>query len=893
MSKNSAKRRADEDAIKELASPLDPIYAARREAVKSLPRFWGTALAQHARLAVVVAGQDDMKALSHLTDLWVEYDSVEPRAFSIIFEFSENPYFSDKTLKKEYKYTPPTGTPAPGTNVDANGVSDAQEVFEWESHITPQSIKINWKDDAHNLTKLSPRIVNPEDPEDVEEIGSFFNWFEHGPDFGEIGPTIVQDIFPHALSYYRGEGEMGRAMIDSDDEMDSDEEDEEDDDDDEEEIDLEQPRKRRPSAHKRVLFLTLVFSSLANICLPNLATLYDHRSDETKQISWAIMAIKSRYVLVTPPTAGQIFLPSQPTDDHIAIEIDLTPFCVEYKLHCVKLGASCLILNKIMSSHISEFDSGLVRLDAHELDGGHASADRSISPHADRVSESNLVYFPDNGSSNTSAFFVKHIAICTCDAPSAHSLPISDISNLHSPNNPPPGVIGSGNILQGPLSALPHTSTSVPVNVPGSLLPAVGEDDIAAERVLPGILPTRSDDLRSRFYRNLFSSPEPSRGHPTLVRTNVASGRRIFSIPIPTFDIAPTIELPSSRETSHNSICSLHQSSDAELSQVLHNGDSPPSPVVEAGSNHHNSPNLGPVTYVSPAFGIGAGSINESQYGTLPPATSTPILSSNEATRLTNNNANTQDLDDTSVMDTTSTSLVPRNALMFLATLHHLSSTAAANRRTDGADNLTPTIPRPPMTTLIPPEDKQAWSYSYGESHGDESEIGLDESAHVHLRPFVSAQIPHNTGAQIYSPMFHLTKRDAWVDGPSPPTPSPDPRIPHVHPENVLPESHYPEGPYSIALSSPAQVPGPVKPLVDGNEEDDEDESDNEDEYDQYLSSGEDGSVVPKSAVHNHVDGPANYQSRGLGHPLGKVAPVVLSESEGSAHPDDDFVRHC
>lgn len=53
-------------------------------------------------------------------------------------EFSENPYFSDKVLKKQFKYTPPEGTPTPGTGVDANGVSDAQEAFEWESHITPQ-----------------------------------------------------------------------------------------------------------------------------------------------------------------------------------------------------------------------------------------------------------------------------------------------------------------------------------------------------------------------------------------------------------------------------------------------------------------------------------------------------------------------------------------------------------------------------------------------------------------------------------------------------------------------------------------------------------------------------------------------------------------------------------
>ncbi|KAB5590139.1 hypothetical protein CTheo_6426 [Ceratobasidium theobromae] len=270
MSKNAAKRRADQDAAKELVSPLElpelseeqqklraeiavdaatqkimqPIYTARREAVKSLPRFWGTALSQHAQLAVYMAGQDDMKALSYLSDLWVEYDQVEPRAFTIVFEFADNPYFTDKVLKKEFKYTPPDGTPAPGTNVDVNGVSDAQEAFEWESHITPQAIKINWKDDAHNLTKLSPRILNPEDPNDVEELGSFFNWFEHGPDTNELGPTIVQDVFPQALRYYRGEGEFGRQMVDSDEEMDSEDDDEDDDEDDEDEIDLEQPRKK-------------------------------------------------------------------------------------------------------------------------------------------------------------------------------------------------------------------------------------------------------------------------------------------------------------------------------------------------------------------------------------------------------------------------------------------------------------------------------------------------------------------------------------------------------------------------------------------------------------------------------------------------------------------------
>ncbi|KAG8737865.1 hypothetical protein FRC12_016995 [Ceratobasidium sp. 428] len=273
MGTGSGKRRIDEDNAKDVKSPLDlpqlseqqlkvvdaqvklheraeiavdvasnkilqTAYQKRREAVKALPRFWGTALAQHDQLAVLISGQDDMKALSHLTDLWIEHDSTEHRAFTILFEFSENPYFLDTVLKKEYKYTPPEGT-AIGTGVDANGVSDAQAAFDWELHITPQAIKISWKDDAHNLTKLFPRAVNPEDPEDVEEFGSFFNFFEHGPDAGSIGPTIVQDIYPDALRLYLGEGRML-----SDEEIDSEDDDESDDEDDE--IDLEQPRRKKP-----------------------------------------------------------------------------------------------------------------------------------------------------------------------------------------------------------------------------------------------------------------------------------------------------------------------------------------------------------------------------------------------------------------------------------------------------------------------------------------------------------------------------------------------------------------------------------------------------------------------------------------------------------------------
>lgn len=41
-----------------------------------------------------------------------------------------------------------------------------------------QPTKIEWKDETKNLTKLYPRIHNPEDADEIEETGSFFHLFE-------------------------------------------------------------------------------------------------------------------------------------------------------------------------------------------------------------------------------------------------------------------------------------------------------------------------------------------------------------------------------------------------------------------------------------------------------------------------------------------------------------------------------------------------------------------------------------------------------------------------------------------------------------------------------------------------------------------------------------------
>ena len=49
--------------------------------------------------------------------------------------FKENPFFSDRVLKKEYKYVPPPITE--GEKPDENGITESMLDFTWERDIQP------------------------------------------------------------------------------------------------------------------------------------------------------------------------------------------------------------------------------------------------------------------------------------------------------------------------------------------------------------------------------------------------------------------------------------------------------------------------------------------------------------------------------------------------------------------------------------------------------------------------------------------------------------------------------------------------------------------------------------------------------------------------------------
>ncbi|KAF8971429.1 hypothetical protein BDZ97DRAFT_1913911 [Flammula alnicola] len=194
---------------------LRPVYEKRRKVVANIPNFWPVALMNHSLFAYHAQHNADQTALSYLEDIWVEKDPNEHRCFTIEFHFKENQFFTDKVLKKEYKYVPPPA--AENEKPDENGITESMLDFSWDRDVQISTVKINWKDPEKALTKV------------------FFNFFEHEADPSEVGIVIANEIFPEAIEYFLGnvDGDI------------TDSEEEDDEDDDAEEIDLEKPRTKK------------------------------------------------------------------------------------------------------------------------------------------------------------------------------------------------------------------------------------------------------------------------------------------------------------------------------------------------------------------------------------------------------------------------------------------------------------------------------------------------------------------------------------------------------------------------------------------------------------------------------------------------------------------------
>jgi nucleosome assembly protein 1-like 1 len=71
-----------------------------------IPEFWLSAMKNQISLAEMITDRDE-EALKHLTDIRMEY--LERPGFRLIFEFSENEFFTNKTISKTYYYQEESG----------------------------------------------------------------------------------------------------------------------------------------------------------------------------------------------------------------------------------------------------------------------------------------------------------------------------------------------------------------------------------------------------------------------------------------------------------------------------------------------------------------------------------------------------------------------------------------------------------------------------------------------------------------------------------------------------------------------------------------------------------------------------------------------------------------
>ncbi|KAJ9300300.1 hypothetical protein DTO271G3_2417 [Paecilomyces variotii] len=207
--------------------------------VAGIPEFWLSAMKNQISLAEMITDRDE-EALKHLVDIRMEY--LDRPGFRLIFEFSENEFFTNKIITKTYYYQEESGYGGDFIYDHAEG-----DKIDWKAD-KDLTVRIESKKQRNKSTKQT-RVVKITVPTE-----SFFNFFSPpkpptddddtvATDIEErleldyqLGEDIKEKLIPRAIDWFTGEAlqfeELGDE-IDQDD-FDGDEDDEDDEDEDDE-----------------------------------------------------------------------------------------------------------------------------------------------------------------------------------------------------------------------------------------------------------------------------------------------------------------------------------------------------------------------------------------------------------------------------------------------------------------------------------------------------------------------------------------------------------------------------------------------------------------------------------------------------------------------------------
>lgn len=223
--------------------------AESAEKVAGIPEFWLSAMKNQISLAEMITDRDE-GALKHLTDIRMEY--LDKPGFRLIFEFSENPYFTNKTITKTYFYQNESGYGGDFIYDHAEG-----DKIEWKDgqDLTVRVEQKKQRNKSKSTRIFEPRVVTntviaTKQTRIVKKTvptESFFNFFsppkaptedddDAASDIEErleldyqLGEDIKEKLIPRAIDWFTGEA-LAFEELDEDDLEGFEDDDDEDDD---------------------------------------------------------------------------------------------------------------------------------------------------------------------------------------------------------------------------------------------------------------------------------------------------------------------------------------------------------------------------------------------------------------------------------------------------------------------------------------------------------------------------------------------------------------------------------------------------------------------------------------------------------------------------------------
>ena len=246
------------------------------DGLAGIPEFWLSAMKNQVSLADLITNTDEA-ALKFLTDIRMEY--LDQPGFRLIFEFADNEFFSNKSIKKTYFYQEESGyggefiyDHAEGDKIDWKTGKDLTVRIESKkqrnkSRSIPMAI-VSGQANSRSDTKQT-RVVKKTVPTE-----SFFNFFdppkapdaddeEADPDVEErleldyqLGEDIKEKLIPRAIDWFTGEALQFEEVEDDIDAGDFEDEDDEEDEDGSEDKDDEEESEEEVCYQPTVGFCT-------------------------------------------------------------------------------------------------------------------------------------------------------------------------------------------------------------------------------------------------------------------------------------------------------------------------------------------------------------------------------------------------------------------------------------------------------------------------------------------------------------------------------------------------------------------------------------------------------------------------------------------------------------